>query len=104
MVILKLIAILASGLFSGAAIYINAVEHPARMSCGTETAIRQWRPSYHRATIIQAPLASISFLLASIVWYLEGRTLFLIGAIVIGIVIPFTLLVIRRVNEKLTDG
>ena len=33
--ILEFIATLSEGLFCGAAFYINLVEHPARMSCGT---------------------------------------------------------------------
>ena len=31
----RLMAILGAALFSGAAMYINLVEHPARMECGT---------------------------------------------------------------------
>lgn len=31
-------AILATTIFAGAAIYINLVEHPARMGCSTELA------------------------------------------------------------------
>jgi len=42
--ILTLIATLACVLFAGAATYINLVEHPARLSCGTEIAARQWAP------------------------------------------------------------
>ena len=52
-----LVAILACALFAGAAVYINLVEHPARLSCGTEIAARQWAPSYKRATVMQASLA-----------------------------------------------
>ena len=36
------LAILASGLFAGAALYITFVEHPARMQCGTTLAITQF--------------------------------------------------------------
>jgi hypothetical protein len=54
---LLIVATVCSGLFAGAAIYINAVEHPARLSCGTELAVREFAPSYHRATIMQVPLA-----------------------------------------------
>ena len=39
------IAIVVSGLFAGAAIYINLVEHPARVSCGTPLAVREFAPS-----------------------------------------------------------
>src|SRR5215467_13215991 len=51
------VATLCAGLFAGAAIYINAVEHPARLTCGTELALRVFGPSYRRATIMQASLA-----------------------------------------------
>jgi hypothetical protein len=53
------IAIVASGLFAGAAIYINLVEHPGRVSYGTPLAVRAFAPSYRRATIQQASLAVI---------------------------------------------
>jgi hypothetical protein len=33
--LLELVATLSARLFTGASIYINLVEHPARMSCGT---------------------------------------------------------------------
>ena len=51
------LATLCAGTFTGAAAYINAVEHPARMSCGVPAALAEWRPSYKRATLMQAPLA-----------------------------------------------
>jgi len=39
--IAEFIAVLACGLFTGAAIYINLVEHPARMQCGVEIAVTE---------------------------------------------------------------
>jgi hypothetical protein len=42
----QFVAILTAALFSGAAIYINLVEHPARMECGTEFAASVFGPSY----------------------------------------------------------
>src|SRR5262245_10411248 len=35
----------------------STVEHPARMSCGPELALREFAPSYQRATIMQVPVA-----------------------------------------------
>jgi hypothetical protein len=52
-----IVAAVSAGIFAGAAIYINAVEHPARLSCGTELAVREFVPSYRRATVMQATLA-----------------------------------------------
>jgi Domain of unknown function (DUF1772) len=62
----QFVAVLAATLFTGAAIYINVAEHPARMECGTAVA-----------------------------W--------LIGALLIFAVVPFTLLVIMPTNKKLLD-
>ena len=50
------IALLCSTLFTGAAIYVNLAEHPARMACGTELAAIEWVQSYKRATRMQFPL------------------------------------------------
>jgi len=51
----EMVATLASGIFFGAAVYINLVEQPARISCGVPVAITEWRPSYRRGTLMQAP-------------------------------------------------
>ena len=53
----EIVAVLTAGLFAGAAIYITAVEHPARLDCGTALAVREFAPSYRRATVMQASLA-----------------------------------------------
>jgi predicted dinucleotide-binding enzyme len=53
----KAVAELPRGLFAGAAIYITAVEHPARLASGTEVALKEFAPSYHRATMMHASLA-----------------------------------------------
>ena len=47
---LEIAATLVCALFAGAALYINVVEHPARMSCSTHIAVTEWAPSYRRAT------------------------------------------------------
>jgi hypothetical protein len=46
------LSIACAGLFCGAALYVNFVEHPARMSYGPELALREFAPSYQRATIM----------------------------------------------------
>jgi hypothetical protein len=98
---LELLATLAAGLFSGASIYINLVEHPARIQCGTALAVAQWGPSYKRATVMRASLAAVGFLSATGAWILGAEGLWLIGGILLGLVIPFTLIVILPTNRKL---
>src|SRR5947208_6620542 len=48
--IAALLATLAAGLFTGAAVYIIFVEHPARVSCGSALAVTEFGPSYTRAS------------------------------------------------------
>ena len=67
----ELLATLSSGLFAGASVYINLVEHPARMEAGTNLALTEFAPSYHRATVTQVSLASGGFLSALVAWRLR---------------------------------
>ena len=100
---LLIIATLCAGIFSGAAIYISAVEHPARMSCGTELAVREFAPSYHRATVMQASLALAGAVTGSGAAWLVGDSWLAFGALLLGSVVPLTLIVIRPTNVKLLD-
>ena len=97
----EFIASLCSFIFAGAAIYINLVEHPARMMCGTQLAATVWAPSYKRATLMQAPLALLSFLAGVSAWLLGAGGGWLVGALLIGLVIPFTFMVIMPTNQQL---
>ncbi len=99
--ILQFLAVLASAIFAGAAIYINVAEHPARMGCDTKTAVTVWAPSYQRAYVMQATLAVIGFICGIAVWLLSGDIWWLTGAAFIGAVIPFTFIVIMPTNKKL---
>jgi uncharacterized membrane protein len=99
--IAQLLAVLACTLFTGAAIYITLVEHPARMGCDTRTAATVWAPSYKRATWMQAPLAIVSLIGALGAWLLGAGVWWLVGGVLIGSVVPFTLIVIRPTNDRL---
>jgi hypothetical protein len=94
--VLELIALLCTGIFAGAAIYISAVEHPARIECGITLALAQFRPSYRRAAAMQATLAAIGCLSAVSAWARGRGALVLLAGILLGAVIPFTLVVILR--------
>lgn len=60
--------ILASTLFAGAAIFINLVEHPARLACGNEIAATQFPQSYRRTVPMQVTLALIATFSGIAVW------------------------------------
>ena len=96
-----MVATLATGIFCGAAVYVNLVEHPARISCGVPLAVTEWRPSYKRGTLMQAPLALIGSLSALAVWWFEGGAAWLIGGVLLLLIVPFTLVVIFPTNKRL---
>ena len=100
---LLIVAAISAGLFAGAAIYINVVEHPARLSCGTDLAIREFAPSYRRATVMQAPLAITGCATGLSSAWAESDAWLVLGAILLGAVVPFTLIVILPTNHQLLD-
>src|SRR5262249_14847414 len=97
----EFLATLSCTIFTGAAIYINLVEHPARMGCDTKIAATVWAPSYKRATAMQAPLAIVGFFTGVISWLLGAGGLWLLGALLLGAVVPFTFIVIMPTNHAL---
>jgi Domain of unknown function (DUF1772) len=99
----ELIATLASGLFTGASIYINLVEHPARMETGIRPALAEFAPSYKRATVIQVSLALVGLLAALGAWRTRSDARWLIGGGLLASVVPFTALAILPTNKKLLD-
>ena len=99
----ELLATLSAGLFAGASVYINLVEHPARMQAGTHVALAEFAPSYHRATVTQVSLASLGFLGALVAWRLRSDARWLVGGGLLVSVIPFTALAILPTNKQLLD-
>jgi len=100
----EIFAVLCCGLFSGAALYVNLVEHPARMECGTPLAVIEFGPSYRRAARLQALLAVLGSLAAMLVWIRGGSVAWLWGAVLFFSVVPYTLLVILPTNKQLLDS
>src|SRR5580700_2062617 len=97
----QIVATLATGIFFGAAVYVNLVEHPARISCGMPLAVKAWRPSYKRGTLMQAPLALIGARSAVAVWWFQGGAAWLVGGALLLLMVPFTLVVIFPTNKRL---
>src|SRR3989441_8779379 len=98
---LEFLATFCCAIFAGAAIYINAVEHPARLSCGTSAALAEWAPSYTRATIMQASLAVSGFGFSIAAWLAGAASRYLVAGVILGLVVPFTLIIIRPTNTRL---
>jgi hypothetical protein len=99
--IAQFVAVLACSLFAGASVYVNLVEHPARMECGAEIAATEFSPSYRRASVMQATLAAVGLLSSVAAWFAGASFLWVVGGMLLGAVVPFTLIVIRPTNKQL---
>ena len=99
----EILSFIFTGLFAGAALYISLVEHPARMANTLAVALAEFRPSYRKAAVMQASLA-VAGAVAAIGAYFLGRGIStLVAGIVLGTVVPFTLIIVMPVNRQLLD-
>ena len=96
------LALLIAGLFTGAAVYINIAEQPARLGLGDRALVVEWKAAYRRGFAMQAPLAFLGFLLGILAWFETRQVSFVAGALLMLANWPWTLLVMMRVNKALT--
>jgi uncharacterized membrane protein len=100
--ILGHLALVTAALFASAAFYVNFAEQPARLALDDGAALVQWQRSYERAAQMQASLAMAGFFLGLAAWWWEGRSLlWLVGGVVMLMPWPYTLLIIKPVNDRL---
>ena len=95
------LALVSAALFTGAAFYVNFVEHPARLKLDDRSLLTQWKPAYKRGTVMQSTLAIVGFVLGAATWWLSGILAFLLGAALMLANWPWTLIVITSTNRAL---
>jgi len=100
-VLIGLLALTISAVFSGAAFYVGFVEQVARLMLDDRGLLAEWKPAYRRGTTMQAPLAIIGGILGMSAWWLTGHALFLIGATLLLANWPWTIFAIMPTNKAL---
>jgi hypothetical protein len=85
------LALLIAAAFTGAAIYINFAEQPAR----------EWKPASKRGFGMQSSLAVIGGLFGVLAWWQMGDWRWLLGAAILVANWPYTLIAIMPTNNRL---
>jgi hypothetical protein len=95
------LALMVAAAFAGAAIYVSACEHPARLALDDRAMLTQWKPAYKHGAAMQASLSLIGTILGLVAWWQSRNWLWLVGSVSLIAPWPFTLLIIKPTNDRL---
>ena len=97
----ELIATFAAGIWAGASFYIGFAEHPSALKVGVHFATEYFRHMSRRTAPMMMVLALIGAVAGILAWIKSGSSLWLIGAILLAAMFPFTVIFIVPTNLKL---
>jgi hypothetical protein len=99
--VVEFIAVFCCGVFFGAAFYVTVAQHPAALEVGPSFAGRFFAPMYRRAAALQVVLAALGTLAGLGAWWRGSGFVWLVGALFLFSVVPFTLVRIMPINDQL---
>lgn len=95
------LALAAAGAFTGASLYVNYVEQPARLALSDDALIKEWEPSDHRGFLVLAGLAALSAVFGFVAYRELDDVRWALGALVIIASWPYTYLAIVPLNNRI---
>ncbi len=97
------LALAAAGAFTGASLYVNYVEQPARLALGDDALIKEWEPSDRRGFIVLASFAFLAALFGFIAFRELDDVRWIFGALIAIASWPYTYLAIVPLNNRILE-
>jgi len=95
------IALAFAAALTGAALYVNAVEQPARLALDDQAMLNEWGPSDRRGVALMAGLALIAGILGLAAYFETADVRWAIGALIAVLSWPYTFFVMSPMNDQI---